>query len=398
MKKKILMCTCLICALTTACGADKGDIDSTESVESTESSSTVISTEDYDYRDYVTLGQYTGFEVSVPTTTVSDEDVATALSDLQTSNVEYTATDATVVSANDYINASYTISDDAGDDLSAYDTNNVEIHQGAGSYFTQLEDALIGMAVGSTNSVDVNVADDYYDSTLAGKTVTYNITINSVDSEVIPEVTDDWIASVTECSTLDEWKEATKADLEETKKSEQESVFKTGVQNYIISNATFQDLPEELVNEMITSYKEEDAKMADSLGYEFNDFITTYYGYEDEDAYTADLTEYVEQSIKMDFVLRALRDAEDISMSEDDLDAFIADCTEAYGFSDSKELVNYYGDDVVKAACLNNKTWDTICAMSTMVEDENYYSEDGDYSYTEDDEAAEDTTEASEKE
>ena len=369
---------CIMGVMLTACGKDT--VDSTESAEVV---STVISTDDYDYHDYVTLGQYSDFEVSVPTTTVSDADVNSELSDLQSVNVEYVATDATTVSENDYVNASYTMSDAEGDDLSSYEMNGVEIHLGAGSYFTQLENAMVGMTVGSTNSVEVDVPDDYYDSTIAGKSVTYNVTINSVDEVVTPEVTDDWIASITEYSTVEEWKEATKSALESNKKSEQESVFKTGVQNLIMSNATFNELPAELITQMVTNYKTEDEKMAESLGYEFNEFITTYYGYEDEEAYATDLTEYVEQSIKMDFVLRALRDAEEISMFEEDLEAFITDCTEAYGFTDSEELIEYYGEDVVEAACLNNKTWDTICGLSTMIEDENYYSEDGDYTYTE---------------
>lgn len=378
LKKKVLVCMCIMGVMLTACGKDTVD-----STESTEAVSTVISTDDYDYHDYVTLGQYSDFEVSVPTTTVSDADVDAELSNLQSVNVEYVATDATTVSENDYVNASYTMSDAEGDDLSSYEMNGVEIHLGAGSYFTQLENAMVGMTVGSTNSVEVDVPDDYYDSTIAGKSVTYNVTINSVDEVVTPEVTDDWIASITEYSTVEEWKEATKSALENNKKSEQKSIFKTGVQNLIMSNATFNELPTELITQMVENYRAEDEKMAENLGYEFNEFITTYYGYEDEEAYATDLTEYVEQSIKMDFVLRALRDAEEISMFEEDLEAFITDCTEAYGFTDSEELIEYYGEDVVEAACLNNKTWDTICGLSTMIEDENYYSEDGDYTYTE---------------
>lgn len=381
MKKKIMLGVLIGCTLLTACGKSNGE--SVESTESTESTSTVISTDAYDYNDYVTLGQYTGFEVSVPAATISDDDVESSLADLQASNVTYQATDATTVSEGDYVNVTFTVSDADNDDLSQYNVTDTEIHQGAGAYFTELESAFVGMTVGETNTADVSVEDDYYDTTIAGKDLIYTVVINSVDEAVTPDATDEWIASVSEYSTLDEWKEATKASLEEAKKSEQESVFKTGVQNYIMSNATFAELPQELVDSMVTNYKAEDAEMAENLGYDFNDFITTYYGYEDEDAYTEDLTEYVEQSIKMDFVLRALREAEGISMSEDDLEAFIADCVDAYGFTNDDELIEYYGEDVVNAACLNNLTWDTICAKSTMVEDENYYEEDGDYTYSE---------------
>ena len=376
MKKRLVI---LLLALSmvgaTAC-SNRGD-----STEVTEASTEVNTVEvsDYNYKDYVTLGQYTGFEVKVPTTTVSDDEVDQALEDLRNSNVTYEANGNTTVAKDDYVNMSYKLFKD-GEELTDYSTDGTEIQVGAGSFFTDLENALIGMNVGEENSVDVSVADDYADSTLAGSTVTYQVTINSIDNKVIPEATDDWIATVSDSKTIDDWKAAKKSELEDSKKEEQKAVFKSGVQNDIMSYATFKDLPQELIDSQIEKYKTEDQKMADSMGYDFNEFITNYYGYDDEDAYTEDLTSYVQKSVQTDFVLHALRDAEGIEMTDDDLKSFEDQCVQYYGFSDTDELLSYYGEDVVKAACLNDKTWNTICDKNTMVEDENYYEEQGENS------------------
>lgn len=376
MKKRLVI---LLLALSmvgaTAC-SNRGD-----STEVTEASTEVDTVEvsDYNYKDYVTLGQYTGFEVKVPTMTVSDDEVDQALEDLRNSNVTYEANGNTTVAKDDYVNMSYKLFKD-GEELTDYSTDGTEIQVGAGSFFTDLENALVGMNVGEENSVDVSVADDYADSTLAGSTVTYQVTINSIDNKVIPEATDDWIATVSDSKTIDDWKAAKKSELEDSKKEEQKAVFKSGVQNDIMSYATFKDLPQELIDSQIEKYKTEDQKMADSMGYDFNEFITNYYGYDDEDAYTEDLTSYVQKSVQTDFVLQALRDAEGIEMTDDDLKSFEDQCVQYYGFSDTDELLSYYGEDVVKAACLNDKTWNTICDKNTMVEDENYYEEQGENS------------------
>lgn len=376
MKKRLVI---LLLALSmvgaTAC-SNRGD-----STEVTEASTEVnaIEVSDYNYKDYVTLGQYTGFEIKVPTTTVSDDEVYQALEDLRNSSVTYEANGNTTVAKDDYVNMSYKLFKD-GEELTDYSTDGTEIQVGAGSFFADLENALVGMNVGEENSVDVSVADDYADSTLAGSTVTYQVTINSIDNKVIPEATDDWIATVSDSKTIDDWKAAKKSELEDSKKEEQKAVFKSGVQNDIMSYATFKDLPQELIDSQIEKYKTEDQKMADSMGYDFNEFITNYYGYDDEDAYTEDLTSYVQKSIQTDFVLQALRDAEGIEMTDDDLKSFEDQCVKYYGFSDTDELLSYYGEDVVKAACLNDKTWNTICDKNTMVEDENYYDEQGENS------------------
>ena len=376
MKKRLVI---LLLALSmvgaTAC-SNRGD-----STEVTEASTEVNTVEvsDYNYKDYVTLGQYTGFEVKVPTMTVSDDEVDQALEDLRNSNVTYEANGNTTVAKDDYVNMSYKLFKD-GEELTDYSTDGTEIQVGAGSFFTDLENALVGMNVGEENSVDVSVADDYADSTLAGSTVTYQVTINSIDNKVIPEATDDWIATVSDSKTIDDWKAAKKSELEDSKKEEQKAVFKSGVQNDIMSYATFKDLPQELIDSQIEKYKTEDQKMADSMGYDFNEFITNYYGYDDEGAYTEDLTSYVQKSVQTDFILQALRDAEGIEMTDDDLKSFEDQCVQYYGFSDTDELLSYYGEDVVKAACLNDKTWNTICDKNTMVEDENYYEEQGENS------------------
>src|SRR5690606_1883974 len=58
--------------------------------------------------------------------------------------------------------------------------------------FTDLENAILGMGVGETKQTTVNVPDTYQDPAVAGKDVTFNITLNDLKHMDVPELTDDF--------------------------------------------------------------------------------------------------------------------------------------------------------------------------------------------------------------
>lgn len=374
MKRKLTVMGLLAMCFLTACATGSQNGSAGENVtENTEMGNEVIlGAEDYDYRDYVTIKNYKDFTVDVPSAEVTDADVEEELQNLRVAHVEYEPMEKEKAEDGDYVNVTYSRVTIDGNENPNYITDGYEMRIGQGVNFEQLENKIKEMTVGETKDITVDVVSDYYDTNLAGKRVVYSVTLNSIDREVIPEVTDDWISSVSKYDTVNEWKEAIKSNLIVTKKQEQEQVFFDGIKDAVKENTEFKTLPVELVESMVAQYKAEDEKNAATLGYDFNDFITSYYGYADNDSYESDLRTYVEQSVQMEFLLAALQDAENISVSESDRKAFIDECLVYYEFETEDSLLDYYGEDVVEAACLNNTTWKVISKYSTMNVLENY--------------------------
>lgn len=325
-----------------------------------------VSPEDYDFHDYVKLGQYTGFVIDVPIVSVTDADVQSSLESLQATSTSYEELDKKVVESGDYASITLSAVDSVGTALDDYSVEETELRVGSESLFGEIDQALIGMAVGDTKEVSVTVADDYFDQSIAGTVMVFTVTLNSIDKQVVPELNDEFIQGISEYGTIEEWKAAKKEELITQSEDEQESIFRSSLQKRIISNAVFEELPEELVYGMMSRYRSDDEQSAAAMGYTFEELLTEYYGYTGEDEYTEDLHSYVVQSIKLSFTLSALQEAERISITAEELEAFEEACVEYYGFNNTDELIDYYGNEVVEAAALNDKIYEVVGALSEM--------------------------------
>lgn len=209
--------------------------------------------------------------------------------------------------------------------------------------------------------------DDFYDSEIAGKTLKYETTLNSIDLYETAEITDDWIFSITSYKTVDEWKAATKANLKAAREEEQEYDFGSQLMQLVKEDAVFDELPAELVSAMVQEYKDQDSEYAGDYNCTLEDFVKQYYKYNSFDAYEEDLKVYVEDSIKMDFLVAALKDAEGVSISDDEYASFLEKCVEEYDMSSESALVEEYGEEALREACLAEKVWDTVKEYNTMV-------------------------------
>jgi len=67
---------------------------------------------------------------------------------------------------------------------------------GAGSMLPEFETAIIGMKVGETKSFDMTFPESYHGKDVAGKQVTFTITLNKVDAPKLPELDDAFCLSI----------------------------------------------------------------------------------------------------------------------------------------------------------------------------------------------------------
>jgi trigger factor len=90
-------------------------------------------------------------------------------------------TAGTVVEEGDTVNIDYTGYLD-GEAFSGGSTNGAgaDLELGSGTYIDGFEEQVEGHSVGETFDINVTFPDDYSATDLAGKEVTFNITINGV--------------------------------------------------------------------------------------------------------------------------------------------------------------------------------------------------------------------------
>lgn len=307
---------------------------------------------DYDVSEYVTLCDFSKVTLQAERYEVSEDDVENTIQQILSQNASYETTEKDIVEAGDCVNVSYAIVTDGEVDENTR-VENVHFDLADESI---AGDALcaqvIGKNVGSTEVYTVNYGSEDSDA------IEYSLTINSIDEKVIPDLTDDFVQQVSqESKTVDEWRAEVHSAMEESYAEAEAESIRDALQDAALEQCTIASLPDGLVEVRLAEYVNGDKKSAQGVGFSFDEYLTEYYGFESEEEYREELRAYVEDTCKCELILEAVRAENDIELSDEDFAEFCEEAYPNYNFESVEEFVEYYGEDEVKAAALNEKTW-----------------------------------------
>ena len=195
MKKQTVFMAAVLAAvaLATGCGAKKSEV-KTDYVD--------------DLSKYVTLGEYKGLEYEETSTEVTDEDVQAELDYLLESKADVEKIMDGTVADGDTVNIDFTGMRD-GVAFDGGSGTGYDLTIGSNSFIDNFEEQLIGMKPGDTKEINVTFPDPYPNNPdLAGVPVVFEVTVNYICGEnIIPEMSDQFIADNTDYQTVDEYKE-----------------------------------------------------------------------------------------------------------------------------------------------------------------------------------------------
>lgn len=104
-------------------------------------------------------------------------------------------------------------------------TENFLVKVGDGQVIKDLDDGLVGMKTGDEKQIEATFPDDYFKKELVGEKVTFQVKLNEIREEILPEVDDAFAQSISEqFETLEALKDKIRQNLESgyTKRIEQE--------------------------------------------------------------------------------------------------------------------------------------------------------------------------------
>jgi hypothetical protein len=91
------------------------------------------------------------------------------------------------------------------------------------------------MKKGDTKEIKIDFPSDYADETLAGKEVIYKVTVQNVRRE--GELTDEWVAKNTDYTTVDDYRESIRSELEKNAKESAQEVLKNTAWSTVLENS-----------------------------------------------------------------------------------------------------------------------------------------------------------------
>lgn len=332
---------------------------------STESAASQIVPIEIDAEEYVELGEYKGLTIEGASTEVSDEDVEEQVQYLAEDYIEYQeVSDRDTVKDEDFVNIDYTCTID-GEENADYSDTDIDTQIGSGEFSIgdgfEFEENLVGAKVGETVKMELTFPEDYDDTDVAGKKCTMDVTVNSIEKEVVPELTDAFIKENTDCDTLEEYKKQTRQELEESAESEAEETNAQNMWEAVVANCKqIKEFPQDIVEQEISNLTVQNEEWASYFGMDVEEFIEENYGMTMED--------YAKDALMRECVQDLLVKAENLTVSDEEYDAEIQSYIDDYGYENEAEILEYYTEDEIRSDLLLNKLLDKLMEYTTITE------------------------------
>lgn len=274
----------------------------------------------------VTLGEYKGIEVEKTEIEVTDEEISAELVKEQEKNArEITVEDRAVVDG-DIVNIDYAGSIDgvAFDGGTAQDQTLVI---GSHSFIDTFEEQIIGHNIGDEIDVHVTFPEEYHAPELAGKPALFNVKLNGIKAKELPVIDDDFAQDVSEFDSLDEFKADIKAKLTAQKEAAAKTDKENAVMDKIIENAQM-DIPQPMIDGEADNMFQDFAQRIQYQGLTIDQYFQ-FTGMTKEKM-LEEMGPQAKKAIQTRLVLEAIVAAENIEVTEEELEAEFTKMAEMY--------------------------------------------------------------------
>ena len=248
-------------------------------------------------------------------------------------------------------------------DGEAFEGGKAENHSleiGSGQFIPGFEDQMIGMTCENEKDVVVTFPEDYQATELAGKEATFKVTVHEIKEKVLPEADDELAKDVNieGVETLDQLKDHIKAQLKSQKENEVENKFFSDLTQALIECCKVEDSEALLNSELDTMLREVEMNLQQQgLSFELYEQFTG----KNKDAIKADLTDQAKDRVKLNLILAAIVEAENIEVTDEERNSELETIANTYN-RDLEEIKQIFAQNMyqIDADILNRKALDVV--------------------------------------
>ncbi|GAB3050061.1 trigger factor [Virgibacillus ainsalahensis] len=334
-------------------------------IENIERGENLVFTAKVQVKPEVTLGEYKGLEVEEQSVEVSDEEVEETIEKLRQEQAELVVKEEGTIEEGDTV-----VMDFEGFlDGEAFEGGKGENHSleiGSGQFIPGFEEKLVGKAIDADTEIEVTFPEDYHAEDLAGKEATFKVNISEVKYKELPELDDEFAKDVDEeAETLDELKNKKKEELEGQKQQEAENQKRETLLEKASDNAQV-EIPEVMVDSELDRMVQEFEQRLQAQGMTME--MYSQFSGQDEAALKEQMKEDAGKRVKTNLTLEAIINAENLEVSEEDVEAELEKMAGMYG-TDKEQLKQMLGGntDMLKNDLKFSKAIDFLAEQSKTV-------------------------------
>ncbi|MDU9350809.1 trigger factor [Staphylococcus warneri] len=313
----------------------------------------------------VKLGDYKGLEIEKQDSELTDEELEESINHSLGHMAEMVVKEDGAVENGDTVNIDFSGSVD-GEEFEGGQAEGYDLEVGSGSFIPGFEEQLEGMKTGEEKDVVVTFPEEYHAEELAGKEATFKTKVNEIKYKDVPELNDEIANELdAEANSVDEYKENLRKRLAEQKATEAENTEKEEAIKKATDNATI-DIPQAMIDTELDRMVQEFGQRIQQQGLD----LQTYFQIsgQDESQLREQMKDDAEQRVKTNLTLTAIADAENIEVSDEDIDKELEKMSEQFNIS-VEDIKNTLGNtDIVKNDVRIQKVIDLLKDNAKLVE------------------------------
>ncbi len=268
-------------------------------------------------RPSVSVIGYPGLSIELPALAVSDEQIDEQIDRLRATSGELVEVERAVV-ADDQVTLDFrgtrlsTEGEEGADEVDNSDlvAEDYLYRAGANNVLAELDEHLIGAEVGATLTFESVIEEE------TGEKATFEVHVKTVKELVLPEADDAWAAEASEFETVAELR----ADLAERLAERNLAMARAALQQKTVDalvELVTEEVPDQMVNAEMHERIHDLNHRLEGQGMNVTQFLAAT-GRTEED-FLAELRVGAVQSVKADLALRAVADAEELTISDEEL-------------------------------------------------------------------------------
>ncbi len=205
--------------------------------------------------------------------------------------------------------------------------HNLEL--GSKQFIEGFEEAIVGMKIGQTKTVNLKFPDPYHSAEIAGKPVDFKVTLKGLKKKELPEINEELLAQIGTKQTVEEFKKTLRDDIEQSDKKRIEDNFKNRLIKKMVE-ANPVDVPASLLKDQKAALIEDFKKRMSDQGMQEGDFESYVQKWD------ADFAKTAGEMIQSSFLIDALATEHKLICTKEDLEAKFAEYAKQTGLEETR--------------------------------------------------------------
>ena len=263
-----------------------------------------------------TLGDYQSIRAERKVEEVTDADVDAAVERLAQRNARIETVDRPAEMGDTAVLDYEGLLD--GEPFEGGSADDHELKLGSGSFIPGFEEQIVGHAAGEQFDINVTFPEDYHAEELKGKAVVFKIRLHEVKKSILPEIDDEFAKDVSEFDTLAALRDDERSKLVKAREQSADQAFEAEIMDKLAA-ITEVEIPEAMIESRIDNIAEDFSYRFQMQGISMDQYFKMT-GSNMED-FRASFRDRAEMQVKIGLALEALAKQENITVSDEDIEA-----------------------------------------------------------------------------